>query len=134
MRDNNWLALRFDFIWSKYFPKLKQTNPLQIRFGRFSKYRLGSIKLNRKTNRSLITITSMFKDHKIPSYVVDHTLAHELIHYAHGFSSKRIRLHKYPHAGGIVRKEMESRGLGHLTGAYKDWVKQYRIKLIEHAR
>lgn len=128
-RDNHWLLSRLDLIWSKYFPEVTQTNPVQIKFGKFSKYRLGSIKLNRHTHRSLITITAMFKSDKVPMAVVDHTIAHELVHYAHGFSSQRARLHKYPHAGGVVKKEMDSRGMGHLNKAYKAWVKQYRLKL-----
>ena len=68
----------------------------------------------------------MFKDEKIPGEVVDHTIGHELTHYTHGFSSRRPRMHKYPHAGGVVKKEMEERGMGHLHRAYKVWVKQYR--------
>ena len=128
-RDNRWLLSRLDYIWSKYFEDIEQLNPLFIRFGRYSKYRLGSIKLNKKTNKSYITITAMFKNSKIPQEVVDHTLAHELVHYAHGFSSKRARLHKYPHAGGVVKNEMADRGMGHLVKAYKAWVKKYRLQL-----
>ena len=71
----------------------------------------------------------MFKQDSIPVEVIDHTIAHELVHYAHGFSSKRARLHKYPHAGGIVKKEMDQRGLGHLNRAYTLWIKQYRKQL-----
>ncbi len=133
-RDNNWLLSRLDFIWSKYFSDVDQSNPINVRFGRYSKYRLGSIKLNRKTNRSLITITSMFKDDKIPTAVIDHTLAHELVHYAHGFSSKKTLLHKYPHAGGVVKREMEERGVGHLNKAYKLWIREYRKQLLANAR
>lgn len=132
-RDNNWLLSRLDLIWSQYFPDVTQNNPVHIKFGRYSKYRLGSIKLNRKNNRSYITITAMFKDLHIPQEVVDHTLAHELVHYAHGFSSKRARLHKYPHAGGVVQREMIQRGVGHLNKAYRAWVKEYRKKLMADA-
>lgn len=71
----------------------------------------------------------MFKNSRIPVEVVDHTLAHELIHYAHGFSSKRARLHKYPHVGGIVQKEMKKRGMGYLISSYKNWIKEYRKQL-----
>ena len=133
-RDNNWLLSRLDTIWNKYFSEVNQANSIEIKFGRYSKYRLGSIKLNKKVNKSTITITSMFKDETILQEVVDHTIAHELVHYAHGFSSKRIRMHKYPHQGGIVKKEMEDRGLGYLNLAYKKWVAQYRKKLIANAR
>ena len=122
-RNDNWLLSKLDLLWTKYFSEMDQTNPIFIRFGRYSKFRLGSIKLDRKKEKSYITITSMFKDLKIPEAVVEHTIAHELVHYAHGFSSKRTRLHRYPHAGGVVKKEMEERGLGNLNKAYKAWVK-----------
>lgn len=104
---------------------------MHIRFGRYSKYRLGSIKLDRKTNRSYVTITSMFKEESIPVEIIDHTLAHELAHYTHGFSSKKIRLHKYPHAGGVVHREMIERGMGYLIKAYKVWVKEYRKQFLQ---
>lgn len=128
-RNNIWLLSRLDYIWSKYFSDVLQTNPVFIRFGRHSKYRLGSIRLNKHTKNSFIVITSMFKDTSIPKEVIDHTIAHELAHYAHGFSSQRPRMHKYPHAGGVVRKEMKERGMEHLYDAYRAWVKSYRNKL-----
>lgn len=130
-RDDKWLLSRLDFIWSKYFPEISQTNRMFINFGRFAKYRLGSIKLNRKTNASYITITSMFKSLQIPGEVVDHTIGHELVHYAHGFSSVHPRLHRYPHAGGVVNKEMKERGMEHLYQAYRNWVKDYRKILMK---
>lgn len=129
-RNDNWLLSRLDFIWTKCFSDVPQTNKVFIRFGRYSKYRLGSILLDKKTKSSQITITSMFKDLKIPSEVVDHTIGHELIHYTHGFSSVQPRLHRYPHAGGVVKREMEARGMGHLHQAYKNWIKEYRKKLL----
>lgn len=125
-RDDRWLLSRLDHIWDKYFPNISQTNKVFIKFGRFAKYRLGSIRLDKKTKASFITITSMFKDPKIPPEVVDHTIGHELVHYAHGFSSVHPRLHKYPHAGGVVKKEMTERGMGYLYDAYKKWMKSYR--------
>ncbi|MCR4305795.1 MAG: hypothetical protein NUV73_01795 [Candidatus Daviesbacteria bacterium] len=129
-RDNNWLLSRLDYLWTKYFADTPQTNKVFIRFGRYAKYRLGSIKLNRKTKASFITITAMFKDSNIPAEVVDHTIGHELTHYAHGFSSTQPRLHKYPHAGGVVKREMTERGMGYLHRAYQAWVKDYRKKLL----
>ncbi len=126
LRDNRWLLSRLDTIWSKFFPDIDQSNPIFVKFGRNSKYRLGSIRLDRKTDKSYITITAMFKNSKIPTDVIDHTLAHELVHYTHGFSSKRTRQHRYPHAGGVVNKEMTKRGMGYLIKAYRAWVKGYR--------
>lgn len=131
MRNNNWLLSRLDDLWIRHFSDVPQTNKVFIKFGRNAKYRLGSIKLNRKTKDSLITITAMFKDLKIPQEVVDHTIGHELVHYAHGFSSTHPKLHKYPHAGGVVKKEMTERGMGYLHLAYKEWIKGYRKKLMD---
>lgn len=129
VRDDTWLLVRLDHLWSTYFPSLSQDNPVFIKFGRYSKYRLGSIKQNRRSAVSSITITGMFKDTIIPQEVVDHTIAHELVHYAHGFSSSKPRLHRYPHAGGVVDKEMRVRGMGYLADAYKKWVKEYKQQL-----
>lgn len=132
LRDNSWLLSRLDSLWSKYFEDVTQENPIFIRFGRYSKFRLGSIRLDSRTNKSYITLTGMFKSPNIPQLVIDHTIAHEMIHYAHGFSSKRVRLHKYPHAGGIVQKEMKKRGMGQLIDGYRSWVKVYRKRLSSH--
>lgn len=134
LRDNNWLLQRLDLLWNKHFSDIEQVNPVHIKFGRYSKYRLGSIKYSKRTNKSLIVITGMFKNADIPTSVVEHTIAHELVHYAHGFSSKKIRLHKYPHAGGIVQREMNIRGAGYLNKAYKVWVEEYKKQLLVDAR
>lgn len=135
MRNDNWLLSRLDCLWTKYFSDIPQSNKVFIRFGRNAKYRLGSIKLKQTggafgTKASYITITSMFKDTRIPKEVVDHTIGHELVHYAHGFSSINPRLHKYPHAGGVVKKEMAERGMDYLHRSYKEWIKEYRKKLM----
>lgn len=129
MRDDNWLLARLDFLWSENFMDIPQANPVFIKFGRFSRFRLGSIKMTPGSNKTYITITGMFKDIKIPQAVVDHTIAHELCHYAHGFSSPHRRLHRFPHEGGVIKKEMENRGLIHLFNAYHQWIKSYREEL-----
>lgn len=128
-RDDTWLLSRLDHLWSNYFGNVKQVNPVFIKFGKYSKYRLGSIRLDRLNKHSYITITGMFKNPEIPVDVVDHTIAHELCHYTHGFSSPRVRLHKYPHHGGVIKKELEARNLGRLARAYNVWVKEYRKRL-----
>ncbi len=129
MRDDKWLLSRLDFIWSKYFSEILQKNKVFIKFGRNSKFRLGSIRLNKKTKNTFIIITSMFKDVSVPQEVIDHTIGHELVHYSHGFSSPHPKLFKYPHAGGVVKKEMEQRGMGNLYQSYKKWIKSYREKI-----
>lgn len=131
MRDDTWLLSRLDHLWSEYFNDVPQINPVFIKFGRYSRLRLGSIKLEPRSNKTFITITGMFKKEAIPQSVVDHTIAHELCHYVHGFSSPHKRLHRFPHEGGIIKKEMESRGMIHLFNSYKEWIKTYRVELKE---
>lgn len=125
-RNDLWLLSRLDFIWSNYFSDVPQTNKVFIKFGRNSRVRLGSIRMDKTSKNSYIIITSMFKNEKVPVEIIDHTIAHELCHYIHGFSSPNPRLHRYPHHGGLIRKELESRSLYYLVKAYGAWKKQYR--------
>lgn len=129
MRDNNWLLFRLEQIWDKHFSDVLQINKVYVRFGRHSDTRFGSIRLCIEDNSSHIVITSKFRDESIPEEVVDHTLAHELVHYSHGFSSPHPRLHKFPHKGGIIDKELKKRGLTNLVTYYKKWVTQYSHEL-----
>ncbi len=129
MRDDLWLEKRLNKIWDKYFPDIKKANPVVVRFGREALYRFGSIRLNLRDKVSYITINGQFRNPKFPTQVIDHTLAHELVHYTQGFSSDNPRLHQYPHRGGVIDKELRERGLNHLVLFYKNWVSQYRKSL-----
>lgn len=131
-RDDAWLISRLDYLWTNFFSDVAQVNPVYIHFGRYSKYRLGSIRLERVSKKTYITITGMFKDERIPTEVVDHTIAHEMCHYTHGFSSPKPRLHKYPHHGGVIKKELEARNLHNLVKSYDVWLKAYRKTLEEN--
>src|SRR3990170_4088575 len=129
MRDNLWLEKRLNTIWKKYFSDVKRTNPIVVRFGRAAIYRFGSIRLSFRDKISYIYINGNFRKLKFPSQVVDHTLARELVHYAQGFSSVNPRLHQFPHRGGVIDKELKSRGLDHLVKFYKSWVPKYKKSL-----
>ncbi|MCL4367548.1 hypothetical protein M1563_05280 [Patescibacteria group bacterium] len=128
-RDGQWLLSRLDFLWSNYFADVEQINPVFIEFGRFARLRFGSIRFDPRSKHTYITISGMFKDEKIPQEIVDHTIAHELCHYVHGFSSPRPRSHHFPHEGGIIKKELSKRGLGGLYQSYQKWIKEYRQEL-----
>ena len=65
----------------------------------------------------------------IPEYIVDITLAHELVHYSHGFNSPLERRHKHPHQGNIVNKELVQRGFGHMLRKEKEFVKNEWSKI-----
>lgn len=161
MRGHSWLKEQLNLLLKKYFTDISLANPIEINFGREAKYRFGSIRLwpsgpkktpksrllrgfggqaklqipkllKKKTPaKSVITITSMFAKEDVPTLVVQYTIAHELCHYVHGFSSSNRRLFKYPHHGGIVNKELTNRGAGQLTVAFKKWLKIYRGKILK---
>jgi len=155
MRSNTWLKEQLDILLKNYFSDIKITNPIEIKFGREAKYRFGSIKLighkgikrtkgikgkfsifksqlsiPKIPQKSVVTITSLFAKEQVPVGVVRYTIAHELCHYAHGFSSQNKRLFKHPHHGGIVNKELKDRGAEDLIGAFKKWLKIYRKKIL----
>ncbi len=148
-RDEKWLKGQLDYLLSKYFPNIKMHEPIEICWGREAKFRFGSIRLIKprifrklgglgslrklskvEPEKSVVTITSMFKSPKIPTKVVQYTIAHELTHYAHGFSSSNRRLFRHPHHGGVVNRELTERGAKDLIGAFKKWLKDYRKMIL----
>lgn len=90
----------------------------------------GTLKASEVPQKSVITITRMFASEEVPADVVVYTIAHELCHYAHGFSSSNKRLFRHPHHGGVVNKEITDRGGKHLIVAYKKWIREYRKKIL----
>lgn len=155
MRDDKWLFARLDMIWDEHFSDVPQHNNVKIVWGRKAKNRFGSIKqernnkifilnsknLNKIKNSSqnsrnhpdsIITINSLFKDEKIPDYVIDATIGHELCHYTHGFNSPLEKMFENPHQGGVVDKEMCKRGMENILKKQKKWVKEnWRDYVIE---
>lgn len=135
MRDDKWLFLKLDEVWDNYFPDVHQANDVKIVWGRRARNRLGSIKLNRNSTakhpETIITINSLFKDQKIPEFVVTGTIAHELAHYAHGFNSPHNQKYQTPHAGGVVHREMRNRGLDKIEKAQKKWLKENWREYLE---
>ena len=125
MRDDSYLNKRLGHIWQKYFADVPVKNKVFIRFGKNALYRFGSIRLCYRNNSTQITINGRFRDEKYPTEIIDHTIAHELVHYAQGFSTPGPRLSRYPHRGGVIDKELKARGLDNLVSFYKSWVKDY---------
>jgi len=140
MRTDEWLNETMYQIWEDHFDDIPRKNVVVIRFSKKSSRQLGAISwLRNKTKKidklikdhgpaddpkvTLIVITSYFKDLAIPDYVVKGTIAHELCHYAHGFSSPLKQLYEHPHKGGVIRKEMLKRGLGEVYRESKKWLK-----------
>lgn len=141
MRTNDWLAEKLFYLWENYFVDVPRKNAVLIKFGKRSYRQLGSISWARKNTRgiksllyklnedyddkriSLITITGFFKDEAIPETVVLGTIAHEMIHYSHGFHSPLKQLYDHPHKGGIIRKEMYKREMAEIYNYARKWLK-----------
>jgi hypothetical protein len=144
-RNNKWLEDEMYSIWEDYFADVPRKNLVIIKFGRASTRQLGSIKWANKKTRiksimkrreiqemhriqddkriTVITITAKFKDISIPKYVVQSTIAHELCHYTHGFSSPENKQFRYPHQGGIIKAELAKRGLGTIHQKARGWLR-----------
>lgn len=151
MRDHDWLGEQLKLLLGKYFSNVVLSNPIQIQWGREAKFRFGSIRLvsyksikreeapkgimglirlGDTPKKSLITVTSMFKDESVPVGVVHYTIAHELCHYAHGFSSMNRQMFRHPHHGGIINREMKERGADNLIPIFKKWLKEYKTQIL----
>jgi len=130
MRDNNFLIQRLSQIWVLLFEDTPKLNNVVIRFKGSWKNKFGHIKkINKDTE---IAINGLFKHDLIPEYIIDLTIAHELIHYSHGFNSPLERKYKHPHKGGIVTKELKERGFEKILKkeklfVKKEWPKIYSI-------
>lgn len=147
IRDNSWLESLLFELWENHFNDVPRKNLVIIKFGKGSMRQLGCIRLaNPKTrgiskklkelhiqdekNISVITVTNYYKDPEVPEYVVRETIAHEMCHYAHGFNSPLQKIYNHPHKGGIIRKELEKRGLGDVHKQAKVWLRSNWINLI----
>jgi hypothetical protein len=123
-RDHAWLQELLDRTWDSYFSDVPQDNDVRIEFGRRAKRRLGSIRLDPKhPDTTIITMNGLFRLPEIPEFVIQATLVHELTHYAHGFNSPLKQQQAHPHAGGVMRREFEERGLLQLYLEQKRWLK-----------
>ena len=138
-RDDSWLFQKLDDLWDHHFLDIPQHNDVLIKFGRKARQRLGSIKQETKTVRDLldknrktiITINGLFRDENVPEYVVLSTIAHEMCHYTHGFSSPLEKKFSHPHHGGVVTKEMKERGFEIISKKQKKWLKDEWPKIVK---
>ena len=130
MRDDYWLAERLNQIWLLLFPEIERKNNVVIRFKGKWKNKFGHIKKLKNKDTEII-INSMFKDSRVPEFIIDLTIAHELVHYTHGFNSPLEQKYKYPHKGNVVDKELIRRGFGHLLKKEKEFFKGEWNKILK---
>lgn len=122
MRDDNFLIDRLEHIWNNNFSDVERKNNINIRFKGRWKNKFGHIKKLKNENSEII-INGYFRDEKVPDYIIDLTIAHELVHYIHGFNSPLPKLYNHPHKGGVVNKELKKRNFGDLLKLEKQWIK-----------
>jgi hypothetical protein len=131
MRNNDWLNEKLGELLENGFADLEKPNTIKIAFGRKARRRLGSIKMSRDKKVSHITINGIFRDETLPENIVDAIIAHELSHYAHGFSSPLPKLYSHPHKGNVIGRELRKRGLHFLEEYEKSWTKNHWPKVLE---
>ena len=127
-----WLAAVLDRLWEDHFWDVPRISPVQIRFGGRWKYRLGRIRWEPVVQTTLIAINALFRDPAVPASLCRVTIAHEIIHYAHGFGSPLPRSYEDPHEPGLIEGELEARGLGRELALADAWVERHWLDF--HAR
>ena len=123
MRDDQWLRERLDQMWFLLFPDIERKNTVVIRFKGKWKNKCGHIKMLKNKDTEIV-VNSLFAHEKVPEAMIDATIAHELVHYMHGFQSPYQRLYTHPHAGGIVTRELKKRGFGHILAFEKKFLRK----------
>ncbi len=143
MRDNKYLEFLLYDIWENHFCDVPRLNIVDIKYGKYSKRQLGSIKLIKDRDTferyikkkdinphsienqsiSVITLTRYYTSEDIPEYVIRATIIHELCHYTHGFNSPLKQIYKHPHRGGVIRKEFQKRDLIDTYTISRKWLK-----------
>lgn len=137
-------------IWENHFCDIPRKNLVIIKYGRYSKRQLGSITVANKSTKikgilkkkksdyyvqddksiTVITVTRYFQYDIVPKFVVKATIAHELCHYAHGFSSPLQKQFDKPHQGNIIRKELQKRELLKEQEKADIWLKKNWLDII----
>lgn len=150
MRDEKFLEEMLYELWDNHFCDVPRQNLVVIKFGRYSKRQLGSIKLARSNTKikglmkkkeselkaqdiksvTVITVTKYFQHDIIPEFVVRSTIAHELCHYTHGFQSPLKKQFNHPHQGNVINKELAKRDLLEEQKAADKWLKEHWLEII----
>ena len=116
------LNVYLDRIWQRHFFDIKRVNEVEIAYCQPWKRRLGLIRMTVDNKTSFIGINALLQHRQVPEYVLITTIAHELVHYAHGFGSPLPRCYEHPHANNVVERELERRGLGKYAQQCEEWI------------
>ena len=121
-RDNRWLGEHLAYVWDRFFPDTPCVNAVDIAFAKSWKARLGLITLSDEERTSMIRLNALLSHPDVPECLTTITVAHELVHYSHGFGSTLPPKYDHPHRNGVVEKEILRRGLGRIYGEYQGWI------------
>ncbi len=116
------LAACLNLIWERYFIDVPRANTILIEYCYPWKSRLGLIRLSLDATITFIGINALLRQREVPDYVLMTTIAHEVVHYSHGFGSPLPRCFKYPHANKVVDKALEQRGMGVYLQCCNEWI------------
>ena len=128
------LSIYLSSLWQHYFSDVPHANEVQIAYCRPWKSRLGLIRMSLDSTRSFIGINSLLQHKDVPVCVLVTTIAHELVHYTHGFGSPLPQLYGHPHAHNIVDKELGQRGLGSALADCNTWLNAHWYTFYEAQR
>lgn len=120
-RTDDWLQSELHFLWENFFRDIPRANEVEISFARPWKTRLGLIRLSDCDSRTYIGINRLLSDHEVPGQVISIVIAHELVHYSHGFGSPLPRRYRHPHCGNIVSRDLVARGFSSDLQIFKEW-------------
>ena len=120
------------FIWHTYFSDTPRINEVCIAYSYPWKSRLGLIRLSLDNAITFIGLNTLLQHPHIPDYVLLTTIAHELVHYKHGFGSPLPRRYKHPHANKVVDRELQAHQLGEPLRLCNEWIDKYWYSFYDH--
>lgn len=124
-RTDEWLRRELYSLWDNCFQDIPMANEVDISFDRAWKLRLGLIRLSENGCHTYIGINRLLRNYQVPNEVVSIIVAHELVHYSHGFGSPLPRKYRHPHYGNVVGHELVARGLSAELQVFKDWTSNH---------
>lgn len=121
VRSHAWLQAALLDTWDRHFEDVPLANVVRIAYSGPSKTRLGWIALSESGRFTSIGINRLLRFPDVPEDVCIVTIAHEVVHYSHGFGSPLQQRYADPHADGVVERELEYRGLAGALARYHTW-------------
>jgi|GEM_PF-3581591 len=130
------IARLVDATWQQYFPDVPRANIIVAGYDFRWKTRLGRIRMLVDGSESEITLNTYLDNLQVPSEISVVIIAHEIVHYAQGFSSPLPRMQRHAHNHGAVSHELARRGLGEQERFMYEWARSEwpNLYAIEHTR